>query len=107
MMSSKKRIKKALTRLNVDFEKDTSLFEASNVGATYHDFDFYIPSYRACIQTTKAGLERKSLFCVQNNYKLVDASNIGEDMIEKWVTDWVSYWNGSSSQIPLQSEYAN
>lgn len=106
-MSSKKKIKKALTKLNIDFEKDTSLFEASNVGATYHDFDFYIPSYRACIQTTKAGLERKSLFCVQNNYRLIDASNIREDVIDRWIEDWVNFWNGSSSQIPLQSSYAN
>ena len=106
-MSSKKKIKKALTKLNIDFEKDTALFEASNVGATYHDFDFYLPAYRACIQTTKVGLERKSLFCVQNNYRLIDASNIREDVVDRWIEDWVSFWNGSSSQIPLQSNYAN
>lgn len=105
-MSSKKKIKKILNNLNIEFEKDTALFEASNMGATYHNFDFYIPSYRACIQTTKTDLDRKSLFCVQNNYRLIDASNIKEDMVEKWITDWICYWKGESSQIPLQANYA-
>lgn len=105
-MSSKKKIKKTLVNLGVDFEKDTALFEESKVGATYHDFDFYLPAYRACIQSTKAGLDRKSLFCVQNNYRLVDASDVKEDMVEKWVSDWVSYWENKSSEIPLKSNYA-